>query len=106
MGLVFTGSVTALFEELGLGIPYYTPVMRKLKAMDCVRQIERGGGTKPSKWLLLQEPTMELFKLPAPHQTRYSQSRGAKLMMEQQLRDLGRRVSSLEAWARNNGWRG
>lgn len=104
-GLVFTGHLVSLFEEVGLGQPYYTAVTRKLKAMDCIRRIQRGGGPKPSKWLLLQRPSEALFGLPDTWQERTSTSHGAKGMAEQQLRDMNTRLLRLEAWARNQGYR-
>jgi hypothetical protein len=103
-GRVFTGALTKLFEELGLGIPYYTQVTRKLKGMDCIRQIQRGGGPKQSRWLLLQEPSVELFNLPDTYKERLSTSKGARTMYEQQLRDLNTRMLRLEAWAKRNGY--
>jgi len=60
--LVYEGFLTRLFAERGMATPYYTTVMRRLKAMGCVRQLSRGGGNSPSKWELLEEPTIEKFE--------------------------------------------
>jgi len=105
-GRVFTGALTNLFDELGLGIPHYTSVTRKLKGMDCIRQIQRGGGPKPSRWLLLQAPSRELFSLPDTYRERLSTSKGARTMYEQQLRDMNTRLLKVEAWAKRNGFTG
>lgn len=59
--LVWTGHTTKLFEDEGLATPQYTFVMQKLIAMGCVIQLQRGGGGGFSKWLLVTEPTRELF---------------------------------------------
>jgi hypothetical protein len=102
-GFVFTGVLTQLFEDVGLGQPYYTAVMRKLKGMDCVRQIRRGGGQQPSKWLLLQPPSQELYNLP---EASTGMPRGKRAVVEQQHRDLNQRLLRLEAWARGQGYQG
>lgn len=60
--LVYEGYLTRLFSELQMATPYYTSIMRRLKAMGCVRQISRGGGSTPSRWELIREPTWELFE--------------------------------------------
>ena len=104
-GCVYTGHLTHLFIEVGLGQPYYTAVTRKLKSMDCIRMIKRGGSTAQSKWLLLQEPSESLFALPDVDRARAGHSQGGKAMYEQQLRDMNSRLSRLEAWARNQGYR-
>jgi hypothetical protein len=59
--VVWTGYTTKLFKRLGLAVPLYTSVTQHLKRMDCIRQLARGGGGSPSAWMLLQEPTTELY---------------------------------------------
>lgn len=90
--ILYTGFTTHLFDELGLPVPYYTKIMRLLKDMDCVRQVRRGGSTTPSQWLLLQEPTMELFEEFSETETRTSRT----AMIEQQLSDLRGMVNDHE----------
>jgi|ERR1700733_4331648 len=58
---VWTGHTTYLFEELGIGISGYTPVIRRLQAMTCIKQMIRGGRGIPSQWELLGEPTEDKF---------------------------------------------
>lgn len=91
--LVWEGHLTKLFAQLGLPIPYYTTVMRKLKGMGCAEQLRRGGGGSASKWQLNFEPTEELFLGTRVLQTAKS---GKLATAEQQIRDLNKRVSALE----------
>jgi hypothetical protein len=61
--LVYRGFLTHLItQDLELATPYYTHVMHRLKKMNCVRQLQRGGGPSPSTWELLEEPTLELYE--------------------------------------------
>jgi hypothetical protein len=96
--IVYEGFMTGLFSELGMSIPYYTKIMRRLKAMGCVRQLKRGGGAAPSRWEILEEPSEEDFmaadrevddKVPAV-------SRAS--VQEQQISDLATRLDELETW--------
>lgn len=60
--IVWEGMLTRLItSQLNLSVPYYTAVTKALKRMGCIRQLKRGGGTAPSQWELLKEPTEELF---------------------------------------------
>jgi hypothetical protein len=65
--LVYEGKLTELVtgaapQGLYLSVPYYTKTTRALKQMGCIRQLRRGGGTSPSQWELVTEPTLEEFK--------------------------------------------
>jgi len=90
---VWEGSGVKLIDQLNLSPPYYSKVYGALQRMDCIRQIRRGGGGAPSLWLLVQEPTYELYQsvdvLLTPQQA-------AKDGQQQMLNDLARRVSRLE----------
>ena len=92
-GLVYEGYLTRLFADLGLAMPYYTAVMRRLKAMNCVKQLSRGGGSSPSKWELLNEPSFEEFdeldQKRRENDTQLGQAQSS-------IRGLTRRVSDLE----------
>lgn len=93
--LVWEGFTTHLItDELGFPAPYYTKILRKLKEMDCIVQLRRGGSTTPSRWLLVQAPTEELFDEAKP--AKMTQRQGRIATLEQQIRDLSRRVSALE----------
>ena len=54
--------VKLITKDLNLSVPYYSTIMSALKQMDCVRQVKRGGGGAPSKWVLLTEPTQARFE--------------------------------------------
>jgi hypothetical protein len=90
--LVYEGFMTKLFRDtLHLSVPYYTLVLRKLKAMDCIRQLRRGGSTTPSKWVLLKQPTIAEFMSKG---VTYRSARPGSL--QQQIGDLAQRVANLE----------
>lgn len=91
--MIWTGHTTHLFSRLGMATPYYTTVMTALKKMGCVEQIKRGGGNSMSKWRLVRKPEEDYFhaaeKLQKPVQ-------GSQKALEQQVRDLNKRVTTLE----------
>jgi len=90
--LVYEGFLTRLItQDLHYSNPYYTKVTQRLKAMDCMRQIKRGGSTTPSRWALLQTPTLELFKK-AVSQTS-TRTVSSNESMKQQIRDLNERLN-------------
>jgi hypothetical protein len=94
------GFATKLIRDLGLAVPHYTQVRRALLAMDCIRQEKRGGGSAPSTWILLQPPSTELWlehvkDTPAAPRSAGGNSKMAETL-EQQNRDLNKRVSSLD----------
>jgi len=91
---IWTGFATHLFVEHGLSVPYYTQVMRMLTAMDCLRQLRRGGGTAPSRWLLNQVPTMALFDKACEIPGAYRGSKSAQT--DQMMRDLSNRITNIE----------
>lgn len=92
-GLVWDGFSTKLISGLNLPVPYYTKVFSELKRMDCVRQLRRGGSTTTSRWLLLQDPSRELF-MKMPEQRKPGANRLDRV--EQQIRDLNERLMMLE----------
>lgn len=94
--LVYTGFLTKEFAAFGLGQPYYTSVMRKLRAMGCCKQIQRGGGPSPSKWLLLGAPTLAAFNQ-VNNSNQTNTSSAAVRVVEQNTRDLSERITRLEA---------
>jgi hypothetical protein len=91
--LVYEGFLTRLFNKLSLATPYYTSVMQALRKMGCVKQLSRGGGASPSKWELLQEPTVELFTNAQAKRLVDNSWRG---QVTQQLHDITERVGDLE----------
>jgi len=97
--LIYTGFLTKLFRESGLSVPYYSSVMTAMQKMDCVRQQRRGGGNSPSEWLLVQKPTIELFRARMDMPTGKVKSPKAENMdqLRQGQKDLNTRVTSLES---------
>lgn len=94
-GLVYEGHLTKLITgDLGLATPRYTEVMRHLKTMGCVEQLRRGGASSPSRWRLVQAPDEQAFK---SVEGMLRPSGGKVAVVEQQLRDLNRRVQALES---------
>src|ERR1700755_1130274 len=87
--LVYEGFLTRLFNKLSLATPYYTSVMQALRKMGCVKKLSRGGGAPPSKWELLQEPTVELLNNAQAKKLVDNSWRG---QMTQQVHDLNERV--------------
>lgn len=60
--VVWEGALTRLItRDLNLSIPYYTSITRTLRAMGCIRQLKRGGGTAGSQWELINDPTEDKF---------------------------------------------
>src|SRR4051812_21707024 len=96
--LIWSGHLTKLFARLRLSVPYYTSVTRELKRMGCIRQLRRGGGNAPSQWLILTEPTEELFRETSTQTGNMTSQRRTKLaIMEQRINDLAGRVNKVEA---------
>ncbi len=92
-GLVYEGFLTHLItdsDKLNYSNPYYTKLTSRLKAMDCIRQLKRGGSTTMSRWLLVQPPTLEHFKdVATQKKTRPS---GWRDSVDQQIRALSERL--------------
>ncbi len=93
-GLVYEGFLTHLVtdsDKLNYSNPYYTKLTSRLKDMDCIRQLKRGGSTAMSRWLLMQSPTLEHFtNIAKKKNTRPS---GWRDSVDQQIRDLNERMS-------------
>jgi len=92
-GLIYEGFLTKLFQGLQLSTPYYTSVMGKLKQMGCVESLRRGGGSTPSRWRILAEPTEESFN---SFQKTNKVPHGKHAVLEQQFRDLSKRFAEME----------
>lgn len=99
-GLVYTGHLTQLFQEMSIPNPYYTHVTRALKAMECIAQLRRGGGTSMSKWALLGPPSEEVFLKADLGNT--GPQKGKTNVLEQRIRDLQKRLQILEDIVLNN----
>lgn len=91
--MVYEGHLTKLFQSLELPGPYYTSIMKNLTTMDCVAQLRRGGGAALSRWIIKMAPTEQSF---ASVQSMRRAPQGKYAVLEQQVRDLHRRVTDLE----------
>jgi len=60
---VYEGFTSHLFQELGIAVPNYGPVLDLLREMGCITQERRGGGPSPSVWRLWKKPTLADFEL-------------------------------------------
>jgi hypothetical protein len=58
---IYEGYLTYLFDEIGLGLSCYSTVMHRLQAMHCVEQWSPGSRNVPSRWIILREPSEDLF---------------------------------------------
>lgn len=93
---VYEGFLTKLFKDLGLAVPYYTQVMGELKRMKCVRQLKRGGGTSPSKWILFEAPTEQQFHAAPESALDIMRRANPTAKLQQQINDLARRLNVIE----------
>lgn len=105
VGLVYTGSLTNLItQDLGLGNAYYTVIMDKLKGMDCVEMLRRGGGPSPSQWLMKRAPTPEAYNTIERTEALQGQiSKADKEILKQRQADLERRLERIENVLRSSG---
>lgn len=94
--IVYEGFLTQLVtSKLSLSVPYYTSIIGALKRMGCIRQLKRGGGSAPSQWELIYEPTLEAFYNAQPAKVRKPDKHMA---LQEQVDNLSRRVSDMEDW--------
>jgi hypothetical protein len=98
--LVYEGYLTRLFNELDMATPYYTTVMRCLKAMNCVKQLSRGGGSSPSRWELINDPDFEAFdaieQKRLKNNTQMGQVKDQTHILVKRVNELEGRVAMLE----------
>jgi hypothetical protein len=90
---VYEGHLTKLVNGLDLAAPYYTSTKNALADMGCIAQLRRGGGTAQSRWILVKEPSEDLFN-ETPELNK--PGTGKMAVMEQQLRDLKKRMDRVE----------
>lgn len=91
--IVYEGFFTQLVtNSLNLSVPYYTNIRQALLRMGCIKQLKRGGGTSPSQWELIYEPTLEAFYNARPSKIPKQTKDDA---VQQQILDLSNRVNTL-----------
>jgi hypothetical protein len=107
--VVYEGFMTRLIvDQLSLSVPYYTSVRQALINMGCIKQLRRGGGTSPSQWEMIKDPTVEAFMKQRPDK-KPKQTRDS--MLQDQILAVANRVNELEdivndlvqAWAKEFG---
>lgn len=92
--VVWEGFFTKLIvDRMGLSVPYYSTVRRELMRMGCIRQLRRGGGSSPSQWELLREPTEELWHNAPAKRSLANTKQDATAS---QVQDLARRLTRME----------
>jgi hypothetical protein len=93
--IVWEGFPTKLImKQLDMSTPYYTYTLRALQAMNCIKQLRRGGSSTKSQWELICEPTLDAYleanaKEPTVSEVRFD-------ALEQMARDLTRRLERVE----------
>lgn len=60
-GKIYIGSLTNLFDTLGLSQSSHSRIVGRMKAMGCIAMLKRGGGKSRSVWGLYEAPTFEAF---------------------------------------------
>jgi len=94
---IWTGHMTKMVTQtLGLSLPYYTKILTLLKAAGSIQQLQRGAVTTPSVWLLLQQPTIELFDAVALQGPLQTTARLRGQVQDQRVKDVNTRVNELE----------
>lgn len=92
--LIYEGFLTHLItDKVGLSIPYYARIRGLLVDMGCIRQLKRGGGTSPSQWEMITEPTGALFN--QFYTTEPSATQVRNTTTERRIKFLERQVSVL-----------
>jgi hypothetical protein len=93
--IVYEGFFTQLVTgKLNLSVPYYTSIRQALVRMGCIRQLKRGGGTSPSQWELIYEPTLEAFMNATPKKKTAAQDKEA--LVQEQLDSINGRLTDVE----------
>lgn len=105
-GHLYKGFMQETFKRTNLSSPYYSRLTKLLKEMGCITQIQRGArGGKESVWHLRQPPTEDLMLEVDPAAINGANQlaevvRQNHSILSQRIKDLGRRISSLEAAAK------
>jgi len=83
---IYRGYTTYLLEQAGYSISNYTPIMRRLRLMGCIKQIVRGGRGIPSEWQVIKPPSRSAF------------ARGGQrwITQDERISELEARVTSIE----------
>lgn len=94
---IWEGSLTKLvIQQANLSLPLYSQVTKRLKSMNCVVQLRRGGGMTPSVWQLLKEPNYDDY-VNCDHERENKPAKANELaQLSQRLSDVNGRTETLE----------
>jgi len=90
--LVYEGSPTQLYKELGINPSYYTPIRKILLKTECITILQQGNRAQPTVWILNHEP---------PAQDSWPDDLTGDQVSATLRADFERRIAALEAWREN-----
>lgn len=97
--IVWSGSVAEIFRILQISQGYYTPIMRLLQHMDCIRQEQRGTKNVNSVYALLRSPGVipeaewpSINSIVKSSRRGLTSDAGGYKLLEQEIRNLAERL--------------
>jgi hypothetical protein len=99
--IVYEGFLTKLVTvKLNYSVPYYTKLRVCLVQMGCMKQLKRGGGTAPSQWEMIYEPTYEAFvKAIEAEQPEPDHSPPTRVaLLEQRVNEMSDHINGIDRW--------
>jgi hypothetical protein len=97
--IVWSGSVAEIFRQLKLSQGYYTPIMRLLDHMDCLRQKVKGTKNIKSVYVLLRSPGVipedewpSINSIVKSSRRRLTEPTAGYTLLEQEIRNLAERL--------------
>jgi hypothetical protein len=93
---LYEGFTSHLFQELGIAVPSYGPVLDLLRAMGCITQERRGGGPSPSIWRLWKKPTLEDFELAFKTMPQVKIAARKEVHEDQRIADLTKALGGID----------
>lgn len=92
---IWTGFMTEVFKDSGVGKNLYSTILKVLQSMGCISQLQRGGGTAPSVWVLHQAPAPELYRKQMDWYKNKATAVGNTAPMAQRIAHLEKQVEVL-----------
>jgi hypothetical protein len=97
---VYVGRLTELITDRDRGMylstPYYTRIRGVLLETGCIRQLKRGGGSAPSEWELVKQPTVEaLMKASGKYLNLKNNRPGEKFVTQDELDVIKQQIKDL-----------
>lgn len=101
---VWEGKATHVYQELDMPMSHYSSVWNTLKDLGCVLQIQRGGPSSTTKYLLYHAPTLEDFAQRGSNRSRDYEAKPAKaiealkgklMVIEGEMTQLKHKLSEL-----------